>query len=203
MERRGRKPLGQTGLLPVARERLLALLLLRPGVEYHSRDAAIICRLSPNSASQELRRLHRLGIARRRVQGRLTLYQANEECPFYPDLRAWLLKTVGAVMPLQEALGRLPGVDLAFVFGSLADGTTTAESDVDLFILGTAPLARLSRALDRISRGLGREVSPILLTPAEFRQRISRGDHFLTQVIKGPKLWVKGNEEGLGRLKGR
>jgi predicted nucleotidyltransferase len=60
--------------------------------------------------------------------------------------KAWFLtelaKRVGLVDVLREHLRPMQGrINLAFVFGSLAAGTGTAQSDVDLMVVGDMGLA--------------------------------------------------------------
>jgi predicted nucleotidyltransferase len=52
---------------------------------------------------------------------------------------------------------------VAFGYGSVATGSQTAASDVDLLILGDATLAEVIPAVRSAERRLGREVNPSAL----------------------------------------
>ena len=54
--------------------------------------------------------------------------------PLYPELRNLVLKTVGLADILRAAL-QDERIQVAFVFGSIAEGKETADSDVDLLSL--------------------------------------------------------------------
>ena len=71
---------------------------------------------------------------------------------------------------------------------------------VDLMVVGTIGLRQLSRQLSGLEAKLGREVNPHILTPEEFARRANEGDHFITTVLKGPRLFVVGGEDELRRL---
>ena len=90
-----------------------------------------------------------------------------------------------------------PGIRVAFVFGSLASGNDKAHSDVDLMVIGTIGLRQLGKQLSGVSTEVGREINPHVLTCEEFRQRKNTRDHFLTTVLKAPRLFVIGSEREL------
>lgn len=156
--------------------------------------------LSDATVRQELKKLTRLGVVEARRDGNRTYYRANDAHPLYPDIRNLVLKTSGLTDVLREALGEAEDIELAFVFGSVAGDNAKAHSDVDLMVIGTIGLRQLSRHLSGLEAKLGREVNPHVLTPEEFTRRANEGDHFITAVLKGPRLFVVGGKDGLRRL---
>jgi len=89
---------------------------------------------------------------------------------------------------------------VAFVFGSLAQGTEGAGSDVDLMVIGYVGLRELSRRLSGVSERIGREVNVHAFARREFRKRCRSREHFVTTVLAGPKLFVRGGEDDLGAM---
>jgi predicted nucleotidyltransferase len=77
------------------------------------------------------------------------------------------------------------------VFGSVAKGTDTERSDVDLVVIGTASLLELSEALHHLEQELGRAIHLSLYAPDEWRELISR-DAVVAQIAQGPKLQLDG-----------
>jgi predicted nucleotidyltransferase len=63
-------------------------------------------------------------------------YRANRDCPIYPELHGLLVKTAGIADVIREALGPVQGIQLAFIFGSIARGSGDTKSDVDVLIVG-------------------------------------------------------------------
>jgi predicted nucleotidyltransferase len=100
---------------------------------------------------------------------------------------------------LAEALRGVKGIEAAFVFGSLAAGAGKGASDVDLFVIGDAGLRALAPVLRRATDSLGREINPVTMTAAEFRQRRGK-DAFVRDVLRKEKLFVKGGADELERL---
>ena len=81
--------------------------------------------------------------------------------------------------------------------GSVAEGRPTAGSDVDLMVIGSLGLRKLTGLLSDVGLTLGREVNPHVLSRREYRRRLADGDHFVTNVLGGPKLFVIGTENDL------
>jgi DNA-binding transcriptional ArsR family regulator len=168
--------------------------------ELHVRELERQTGLSDATVRQELKKLSRLGVVEARRDGNRTYYRANDAHPLYPDIRNLVLKTSGLTDVLREALDGARDVELAFVFGSIAGNTAKAHSDIDLMVIGTIGLRRLSGLLSGLEVKLGRDVNPHVLAPEEFARRARERDHFITAVLKGPRLFVVGGEDELRRL---
>jgi predicted nucleotidyltransferase len=100
---------------------------------------------------------------------------------------------------LRHALAKSK-VRVAFVYGSIADGSENANSDVDLMIIGSASLRELSDHLAGVDARLGREIHPHVMTEHEFAARKRHKQHFLASVLESPKLFVIGNEDVLAEV---
>jgi len=177
-------------------------LLFGPGAgELHVRDLARRAGLNDATVRQELRRLTAMRLVEARVSGNRIYYRANPDHPLTPEIRTMVLKTSGLADVLRRALDKAD-IRVAFVFGSLAEGVEKPGSDVDLMIVGAITLREVSTLLSGVSSLMGREVNPHMLTPREFVRRRKAGDHFLTSVLRGKRVFVIGNEsdfEAMGR----
>lgn len=177
-----------------ARAEVLRLLFGPALSELHGRELARRSTVSEASLRQELGKLRRLGIVSARRDGNRLYYRAARAHPLYFELHRLVLKTSGLVEVLRQALQN-ENVKVAFVFGSAAEGTTTAASDIDLMVIGPTTIRRLAVALHDVAEQVGREVNPHVLSENELRHRLASGDHFATHVIAGPKLFVVGTED--------
>jgi predicted nucleotidyltransferase len=67
-----------------------------------------------------------------------------------------------------DILGKYPEIELAFLFGSFADGTVTAESDLDIAVLCRQSLSfdRREEILAELRTGTKREIDLVLLNGA-------------------------------------
>jgi DNA-binding transcriptional ArsR family regulator len=167
--------------------------------ELHLREMERQAGLSLGTVRQDLQKLVKLDLVTTRRDGNRLYYRANTQHPLYPEIRKLVLKTAGLVEIFKSVLDR-EGVELAFVFGSLASNREKAASDVDLMVIGTVGLRSLSSWLSRVTEQVGREINPHTLTVEEFRRRQEKGDHFLANVLESPKLFIIGNENDLAAM---
>ena len=110
-----------------------------------------------------------------------------------------VLKTSGLREVLAKALHGVKGVEVAFVFGSLATGDGKASSDIDLMVIGTVGLRTLVPRLRPAVGRLGREINPVTMGAAEFAKG-RKANPFLVDVLAKEKLFVKGGPDELERL---
>lgn len=183
------------------RAKLLGWLLSHPDERYFVRQLASILKEDSTNLSRELARLEILGIVTGVREGQQKYFHANRSSPIYPELRGLTLKTAGAGEVLRGALQPLAHrISVAFLFGSVAKGRETAASDIDLFVVGDLGLREIVEAVSPIQNQLGREVNPTVYPSAEFRDKVTRGHHFLKAVLQGPKIFLIGDPRELERL---
>jgi len=109
---------------------------------------------------------------------------------------AGVLKTDALAYSLQQALEPISNqLELAFVFGSLAKGNATAESDIDLFLLGKISLKEVSAAMAEVTDNLKREFNPVIKTQSNYRERLREENRFALELMDTPKIWLKGTQD--------
>lgn len=190
-------------LFPATRQRVLAQLLLNPQESFHQRELARLTGSHAGTLGRELDKLIGAGLVLRSEQGNQVRYQADTRCPLFAELAAMFRKTLGMVPVLREALVPLAGsIDVALVFGSMAHGTQSAGSDIDLLVVGKAGFAELVQALYPAQQSLQREINPVLYAPAEFRRRAASGDAFVRQFLDKPNVFLMGDKDDLAELAG-
>lgn len=165
---------------PKARRAILARTYLDPTHEYHLRELVRRTGLAPRTVHQEVEKLVRADLLAERRDGNRRYLHANERHPLFRPIREIVLKTDGLADVLRDALGT-DGIEIALVFGSIAAATPRAGSDVDLLIVGSLGLREASRRLGSAQDTLGREIVPMVWTPAEFDWRRHGKDPFLGQ----------------------
>lgn len=80
------------------------------------------------------------------------------------------------------------GAERVLVYGSVARGTSTAHSDIDLLVVAPTTerfYERMGSALAAvrdISHGI--PLAPIVLTPEELSARLARGDQFIQEIVE-------------------
>ena len=167
--------------------------------ELHIREIARRSQLSEASIRQELNKLAGLDLVISRRDSNRVYYCANKDNPLYKEIHAIVLKTTGLVEVLMVALEDSQ-IEVAFVFGSFATGEESANSDIDLMIIGDIGLRAVSRLLSGVPEKIEREINPHVMTRKEYISRKISGDHFVLNVLKGPKLFVEGDQNEFEEL---
>jgi predicted nucleotidyltransferase len=184
-----------------ARRRLLELFFTDPEAEYHLRDCARRIGMSLGAVQNVIGRLEREGLLLRRSLGNLALFRLNRGHPLFDELSSVVAKTVGLAPRLREALRRLRGVRLAFLYGSYVsafgrgDSAWTGRSDVDLLVVGDVDPRAVSRMTRQVAARAGRPINYTILTERELRDKIARSDSFLMDVLSKPVLPLAGFPE--------
>lgn len=158
-------------------------------------------RFAQASVEEELGKLVRLELLTTTKDGNRRYYVANQAHPLYPELHAIVLKTSGLKDVLADALPA-KRVAVAFVFGSVAATSERAESDIDLMIVGEVTHRAAASGLRAAAERIGREINPHFYPVEEFVRRLAARDHFLSDVMAKPKLFIVGGERELGELAG-
>jgi len=183
------------------RGKLLALLYGAPDESFFIRQIARQIETSVGTVRRELNLLAGAGLIKRSELGSQVFYQANQEHPDFPELRALLAKTAGVFQMLRTALAPLSSrINLAFVYGSVARGEEKASSDIDLMVIGAVSLDEVLDAVAPLEKQLRRPVNPTIYTLKDLKARFHEGNHFLQSLKKSKKVFLIGNENEFRKL---
>jgi predicted nucleotidyltransferase len=161
-----------------------------------------LLRLTGSGKGALLRELDRLvgaGLVTVRTIGNQKHYQASRESPIFEELRGIVVKTFGVADVLREALLPLAKkIRAVFVYGSIAKGTATAASDIDLLVVSDRlSYPDLFAALQAVEQQLGRKVNPTVYTPVELKQKLAERNAFAMRVLDQSKIFIIGSEDEL------
>jgi predicted nucleotidyltransferase len=186
-------------LFPKVRRELLGTILLHPKQSWYLSELVRHLGRAPSQLHRELAALTDAGVLQRRVEGRQTYFAANPACPYLPELAGLLRKLMGSEHVLRGALEPLRDkIQCAFIYGSVARGDETAESDVDLMVIGEIGISDLVPALREAEKALGREINPTIYPPRELARKLKSGHHFIRSVLKEPsKTFIIGTNREL------
>lgn len=187
-----------------ARGAILALLYGHPDQSFYYRQITRqLQSVSSGTVQRELETLSQLGLIHRSAVGKQVFYKANRSHPVFPELRTLVEKTVGAFQVLRSALAPLADrFSLAFIYGSMARQEEKAESDIDLLVVGEVTLKDVLEGLADIETSLGRAVNPTVYSATEFKSKLATGNHFVNSVVRGPKVFLIGDENELRKVGG-
>ena len=180
------------------RVKILTLFFLNPNRKFYVREIARRTGGNINSVRRELQKLESIGLLRSEREGNLKYYGTDKKMPIYEELRRIFLKTEGLGEIIKEGLSKLGEVKFAFIYGSFAKGEERLKSDVDLMIVGKVDEKKLIPMIRKLESQLSREINYTLLTPLEFESRMSKGDPFITDVLRGKKIMLAGEPSEVG-----
>ena len=182
---------------------ILALLYGHADQSFYTRQIAREVDASVGAVQRELENLSKVGLIVRKSVGSQVFHQANRDAPIFREMQALVNKTTGVFSVLRSALHPLAKrVLVAFVYGSVAREQETAQSDVDLMVVGKATLDEVLSRLSTVEKSIGRSVNPTVYSVAEFKSKLASGNHFLTAVLKGQKVFLLGDEDELRKMGG-
>jgi predicted nucleotidyltransferase len=172
------------------RSRLFRWLFGLPERSFHLNELLRLTQLGSASLQQELKQLTDLGVVSAERIGNLKMFQANPQSPVFKELVSLTRKTVGlqallshALVPLQKKLHK------AFIYGSVAQQTDTATSDIDVMLVGEGLLlSEVLQCVGSLESELGRKINPTCYTVNEFSARQADTSSFVNKVLQKPTL---------------
>jgi uncharacterized protein len=172
-------------------QRVLSATLLQPERSFTLQELLRLADSGRGSAQKQVDRLVKVGVLREDARrGRQRSIRANTEFILYPELLSIARKSFAVAEPLKETLEPFADrISSAFVFGSVAKGTDSDRSDIDLIVVGSVPLLELSEALHTAEQGLLRSVNFSLYEPAEWAALVQT-DPVMAQIAQGPTLKI-------------
>ncbi|MEI7999181.1 MAG: nucleotidyltransferase domain-containing protein [Candidatus Omnitrophota bacterium] len=163
------------------------------------REIASILKISHMSVNRTLRDLNEFNLVGYSTVGKSHLWKVNRQSYAYTMLKELMKQVKSIEDPLQtlkQTITKrllLKSVQRMVLFGSIAQKTERADSDIDLFILikNNQEKARLEAALDKLSleclERFGNRLSPYLLTDKELHQK--KGLEIIAAVNRGIQLY--------------
>lgn len=180
---------------------VLAVLFLSREEAIHQSKIVTLSGLRVIQVQRALQRLREAGLIEEYQQGNMVYYKLEKNQPILTDLKNMLYKTILIVEPFKKAFEKFTKqINIAFIYGSFANGTEIAESDIDLFVIGGIGLKKLSSLLSPIAKQLQREINPVVYIKAEFIKKVKIKDHFVTSVMRSQKLWLVGDDNELKKM---
>lgn len=185
-------------LFTKVQQRVLGILFGNPGRSFYANEVIALAGSGTGAVQRELTRLEAAGLLTVTRVGNQKHYQANTAAPVFEELRGLVLKTSGLSDVLRAALEPLAAqISAAFIFGSVAKGQDSAESDIDLMVVSDSlSHADLFATLEESASRLGRPVNPSVYSQQQLAKRVRENNAFVKRVLAQPKLWLMGDQHG-------
>lgn len=198
----GRKPqpLGlSNALFAKVQQRVLALIFSHPERSFYTSEIVRNVRSGVGAVERELSKLQKSGLVSVQWIGKQKHYRANQAAPIFEELRGLVEKTVGLAEPIKKSFE--PYADViksAFVYGSVAKGADTADSDIDLMVIGDhLNYSDLYTAAQDIENKVRRKVHPLFLSLEDWHRRTADKGSVFDKISHSPKIFIIGSEKDL------
>jgi DNA-binding transcriptional ArsR family regulator len=153
------------------------------------------------AVSRELKTLGDAGVVIEEREGNQRFLAAATDSPVYAELKSFISKCSGAPHVLRAALRDIEDqIAVAFVFGSVAEGVERKNSDLDLFVVGSAGYSVVTERARTVENRLGRPVQVLYFDTSSSADRKSLRKASMKAIAQGPKLFVIGDQTRLAEL---
>ncbi len=173
------------------RAEILKCLFTLERKRVHLRALSRSASISAPVLKRELQKLSDLSLIISEKDGNRVYFSANHHHHLYVVLCQLVQKTEGSEAILRDCFSDCPA-KYVFLFGSYASGSAHGTSDIDLFVIGDCGLREVTRRIHLAAEKIGREINPYVISEQEFLQRKHTQDHFILEIIKSPKTFLKG-----------
>ena len=189
----------QDALFSGVQQRLLGIIFGQPDRRFQGAELIRMINSGTGAVHRQLTSLAASGLVNVTQIGNQKHYQANPNSPVFEELCGLIRKTVGLREPLQRSLEPLKDqIDVAFIYGSIARGTDTARSDIDLMLIGEGlDYISVHDTIQNAETKLQRKINPNLTTLSEWEKKLEEENPFISNINKQAKLFIYGSEDEL------
>jgi predicted nucleotidyltransferase len=186
-------------LFSKVQQRVLALIFSHPERSFYTSEIVRKVHSGVGAVERELSKLERSGLVSVERIGNQKHYRANQAAPIFEDLRGLVEKTVGIAEPIKKSFEPYAnGIKSAFVYGSVARGADTADSDIDLMVIGDAlNYSDLYTAAQNVETKLRRKLHPLFVSPDDWQRKVSDKGSVFSRISHSPKIFIIGSEKDL------
>lgn len=180
---------------------VLTLFLTHPEEEIYQSRIVETTKCILIQVQRALKRLEETGLITKTKSGNRVYYKANRMHPAFEDIKRALFKTILFGDLLKDALDPFKDrIEFSFIYGSLARGEESFDSDIDLFIIGDLGMRDVASLLGAVGHEIGREINPTVYPLREFKKKIKEKNTFIKEIMNKPKIWLIGEESEFAKM---
>lgn len=184
-------------LVSKVRIKVLKFFLLQPDVKLHLRGIVREIDEEINAVRRELTRLEEVGIVISEEEGSKKFFQQNKESVYYYELLIMMHKAFGLGGKLIRANKSLGEVKFALLTEDYLKQTHTSSQKIDLVVVGTIDLPKLTELVEQAEQKLEREIFYTVMTEREFFLKKKRRDPFVLNILTQRIVLLIGSYEEL------
>ncbi|GAG31143.1 unnamed protein product [marine sediment metagenome] len=164
---------------------ILKLFFEKPTREFNVREVGRLVKISPATASKELKRFVKEGLLRERKERMLLLYKANMESDYYRDFKIFynIMKIKNS--KLIDALNKFYLKPTIILFGSTSNGFDTEMSDLDLLLISER--TEIFPDLLKFEKKINRKIQIIIVKDVKHL----KNEYLINNILNGTVLQGK------------
>ena len=177
------------------RVKILLIFFLNPHKEFYTRQLEKKLNIPVGNVRRELKKIEAAELIHSKPMGNLVLYKINQNNPYYSQFKNIILKTAGIQELLKPIFINDKNIICSFIYGSYAKNEFDAFSDLDVFIIikkNSKFYEKINEKLQKFEQKIDREINADYLTKSEFLERKNKKDPYLVDILKNPKIFIKG-----------
>jgi predicted nucleotidyltransferase len=178
---------------------VLGLQFGQPQRSFYLKELIGALGMGRGTVQREVSRLVDAGLVTVSAIGNQKHFQANPASPIFDELHGIVIKTFGVADVIRDALEEVAArIKAAFIYGSLAKGSDTAGSDIDVMVItDMLSYSDIVKHLYPLDQKLGRPVNPVVFAMDEFLSKLSTDNAFVSRVTEQPKIMLIGSEDDI------
>ena len=185
-------------LFTKTQQKVMGILFRKPDTSFYLNEIVRLANMGKGTIKRELDKMTQAGLLTVKRIGNQTHYQANPASPVYDELISISRKTFGLADIIRQALQVDDSIQYAFIYGSIAKGEETAQSDIDLMIIGDdLAYTDMMNLLIPIEKELQRPINPSIYTLEDFKNKLNEKNSFITRVLEQEKINVIGDADAI------
>ncbi|MCG2689913.1 nucleotidyltransferase domain-containing protein [Candidatus Parcubacteria bacterium] len=174
--------------------KIFGYFFVNPHKKHYINELAGLLEVDPGNLFRKLKELEQEGVLVSEIAGNQKYFFLNKAYPLLKELKKIYEAKYGLVAILQAKLEKLSGLKRAYIFGSYAKGNLSAQSDIDLLLVGEHSSLEAKKIVLPLQRKLKREINIIDLTLKELERRQKQKDDFLQNVFSGQVIELNFSE---------
>ncbi len=155
---------------------------------HYVNELARILDLDPKNLYRKLKELEKEGILKSEFAGKQRYFSFNKNSKIAKIYKQLFLQTIGLEDQLRKAIGKIRGVEHAYIYGSYAKHSMSASSDIDLLVIGNHSTLDLQKGLNLIQRRIGREINVTNISSRELSIKIKKKNPFIRHIFSDKRI---------------
>jgi len=165
-------------------KKILNYFFINPHESLYVNELSRKLALDKRNLVKKIKELETEGILAHQARGNLKLYSINTHYPMYREYRKIIMATIGVEGELRRIFKDTAGVKEAYIYGSCAQDSMGAHSDIDVLVVGDTNAITLQKCIHKLQADIDREINITVIDEYEFKKKVRSKDPFISGILK-------------------